>query len=237
MEFNEIWTKEKNDELRKMICERRDVDEIRSRFGKDLDSHPEKKYSSKGSMLTYSMFQALNEIRVSPEKTTYVVLTSKTSPDKHNYLLPFKVNDKPYVVLLYYLIERGVPSYNVIFTTKEQHLEYTKKVEEIYTHRGDVPMSQDERDILSEILERVTGRNELLPLMRKVSYVLLDFYPFLNSQNPGIPLSVGETKNPTKIKLYRNIIRDSFENVKEVEGMDDLGGKMYYYYINTRTGK
>ena len=45
--------------------------------------------------------------------------------------------------------------------------------------------------------------------------------------------SVTETDKPTKIKLYRNIIKDSFKNITESECDSELnnGKKIYYYTI------
>lgn len=51
MEFNKHWTKEKNDELRQMIKEKKSVDEIREYFGSLLEYHPDKKYCSSGRVL------------------------------------------------------------------------------------------------------------------------------------------------------------------------------------------
>ena len=42
MEFNEIWTKEKNDQLRQMIKEHKSSDEIHKFFGDELKHHPKR---------------------------------------------------------------------------------------------------------------------------------------------------------------------------------------------------
>ena len=44
----------------------------------------------------------------------------------------------------------------------------------------------------------------------------------------GVVLSIGETDDRNKINLFRNVIKDSFINVDEVETI--FGGSKYYIY-------
>jgi hypothetical protein len=65
--------------------------------------------------------------------------------------------------------------------------------------------------------------------MKKISYILFDI--FKGELDCNI-ITLGETKNMTKINLYRNIIKNSFPNVEDMgEKFDDVGNKYYLYKI------
>ena len=52
-----------------------------------------------------------------------------------------------------------------------------------------------------------------------------------NKNIKGSKLSLGNTDNYKKIKLYRNIIKNSFNNVKEYEVVDKSGNIYFVYEI------
>ena len=62
-----------------------------------------------------------------------------------------------------------------------------------------------------------------MKLMKSISYILLDIYTDYTSIDC---FSIHSTDNPTKIKLYRNIIKDSFKNIKEKK----IGDIFYYEF-------
>jgi hypothetical protein len=64
--------------------------------------------------------------------------------------------------------------------------------------------------------------------MKKVSYILFDF---VKNKLGNVIFSIGQTKNPIKINIYRNIIKNSFENVIEKEFKIDSVGNKYCIYL------
>jgi hypothetical protein len=65
-----------------------------------------------------------------------------------------------------------------------------------------------------------------------VSYIIFKFIDVIHIFEPGIELSITETNDPRKIRSYRGIIKLSFPNVVETEGLNTDGKKIYYYKIN-----
>lgn len=84
-------------------------------------------------------------------------------------------------------------------------------------------ISDEEFKILDEIISEVTKLNNLYQILKKISWILNDF--FTKNIKKTI-LSIGETKNKIKIDLYRNIIRDSFSNI--IESEEEIMGYKYY---------
>jgi hypothetical protein len=48
---------------------------------------------------------------------------------------------------------------------------------------------------LEDIISKETGLNDLFPIFRKISWILLDF---CDNNIPGILLSIGDTENKKK---------------------------------------
>jgi hypothetical protein len=68
--------------------------------------------------------------------------------------------------------------------------------------------------------------------MNAISNIILDFYEkVLKIRLLSIKFSITETDNLKKINMYRNIIKDSFKNVKESDDIDEEGKRIYYYKI------
>jgi hypothetical protein len=66
--------------------------------------------------------------------------------------------------------------------------------------------------------------------MKKISFILLEEYPIIKLMYK-IPLSITETNDLVKIKLYRNIIKDSFPDFIETMDKSELNiGKQIFYY-------
>jgi hypothetical protein len=224
MEFNEIWTKAKNDQLRNFIKEGRSVDFIKEYFGEDIEAHPKRKYSS-NKLLPFKKFF---EIKINPIETEYKIIkdSSPFFKDEHDYILKFfhKIN---YVILFLYFPIKGKETYNIIFTTENQYLFYKKELNRISKSNT---WGSDEYEMLRSIIEKTTGYNEIFPVIKRVSYVILDFY---KKNLNGKHLSIGaDTNDPIKIKLYRNIIRDSFTDFSEIEEQDSEGNIYFTYSSN-----
>ena len=120
----------------------------------------------------------------------------------------------------------NIPTYNIIFTTRKQYDVYDKKLNQ-YIKKGHI--TNDELEELKKMFETETNFNDIYGIMKKISFVIFDLY---NTKIKGNYLSIGETDNYKKIKLYRNIIDNSFENITETEIFDKLGNKYYIYKIN-----
>ena len=211
-----MWNKDKQKELRKLIREGRDDKYIREYFGSDiLDSS---RYG-KSSILPYSLFK---EIKITPSETDYnkMKVNSKFYLDMYDYVLEFISKDVIYVVYLMYFEINNKPTYNIIFSTREQYDKYTIELNKMLQNGF---ISDMDRELLKDIIE--TNYNDIYGLMQKISYIIFDFY---NENIVGSVLSIGETDIKIKINLYRNIIKDSFKNVREEEVMD--GDNKYYLY-------
>jgi hypothetical protein len=223
MEFNEKWTKEDNDILRNMNKEGKSIDEIISFFGQEkLSHHPKKKYSY-SKLKGYHHF--INEIKITPTFVDYEKKIKKSFyENEKNYIFIF--ND--YALILFYVINFNKPSYEIVFTTKDNYNIYSKTVKKIQNEQR-LP-TKDEDNYLSNLLEKETNNNEIYLLMKNISYILLQEYPVLKMAY-NIPLSITETDNPIKIRLYRNIIQDSFNNYTETKNISELSkDKIIYYY-------
>lgn len=228
MEFNEYWTKEDNDLLRKFNREHKSSKFIIEYFGKEkLSHHPKNKFSY-GKMFPFYQFvvngfpEHLLETVVKPKETEYDFYLKKSLSyyNKYDYIINYKVNDHDYVIVLFYFIENNMLSYNVLFTTLEQYNEYSIVLKDIIDSGNDY-------DSLSNILENETNYNEVDALIRATSYIIFDFYKEISPT----PLSIGETRNKIKINYYRDLIKKSFENVEETENVDSYGKKIYYFKI------
>jgi len=221
MEFNKIWTKEKNDLLRQFIKEHKSVDFIIDYFGDDLKHHPKKKYSySKIMPFEYfSKYGFTNEIKITPEYTSYKVLRVDNIfyNNRTDYEIYFTLNQHDYVLLFLFYIVDGIDTYNMVITTKKQYEEYKKQLES----------GNRNYEELKGIIEKETGYEELIPLMKKIGYIVLDFCNNINIK----VLSIGETDREVKINLYRNIIKDSFKDIKETMEIDNFGNRYYIYTL------
>ena len=124
---------------------------------------------------------------------------------------------------MYYIIG-NIPTYNIILTTWEQWQDYTNELNRV---RNKGYITDDERNNLINIIEKETGYNHIYSIMQKISYILFEFIKTEFKNN--IILSIGETKNPIKINLYRNIIKGSFPNIIEL-GEKVINDDKYYLY-------
>ena len=124
---------------------------------------------------------------------------------------------------MYYIID-NIPTYNIILTTCEQWQDYTNELNRV---RNKGYITDDERNNLINIIEKETGYNHIYSIMQKISYILFEFIKTEFKNN--IILSIGETKNPIKINLYRNIIKGSFPNLIEL-GERIINDDKYYLY-------
>ena len=234
MEFNEYWTKEDNDLLRKFNCEHKSHKFITEYFGKEkLSHHPKNKFgygkiTSSFKQFILSDYKRLLETVIKPKETEYDFYLKKSlsCPNKYDYIINYKVNDHDYVIVLFYLIENDMVSYNVLFSTLDQYNKYSSILKQIIKS-GKKELTDEDYSLLSNILENETNYNEVDALMRSTSYIIFDIYEEISP----IPLSIGETKNPIKINYYRDLIKKSFDNVKETGKIDSYGNKIYYYNI------
>jgi hypothetical protein len=109
-----------------------------------------------------------------------------------------------------------------VCTTRDQWNSYEYKLKK-FLKKGNI--TDVEFQILEEIISKETKLNDLFPIFRKLSWILLDFYDkYIKNEL----LSIGHIKNENKINLYRNIIEDSFTNITET--MEKVNKTKYYVY-------
>lgn len=218
MIFNNIWTKEINDECRNLIKKGYTSSDIIDHFGKYItNNHPKKKYSYT-KLLNYNNY--INEIKITAGYTNYS--TSEMSSEyvnKTNYKYDFIINGNKYVLLFFYVENYDMKSYELVFTTNEQfekYEQYKKSINQITL--------LDEM-YLSSIIEEETDRKELIKIMKSICYIIENEYK-------DLPFSITETDNLTKINLYRNIFNDTYKNIfiEEIGNSQLNKGKKIYYY-------
>jgi len=174
----------------------------------------------------------VNEMKISPSRvdfnTTYI--KSPFYDNKDDIIAKFTLNKHDYIILLSYFIDDNIESYNILFTTQKQYDTYTQKLYQIIKSKqpGDI-LTDDEHKELVNIIEKETEYNELFPLLKNISYILIYLYNNMRLIYGDIIFSIGDTTNPVKVKLYRNIIKDSFPNFVETKTIDSQGNDIYYY--------
>jgi len=172
--------------------------------------------------------QFLNEVVINPEQTeyTYKLEESDYFEDGEDWVLEFKDGGIDYVVSLMYFPLLGFKSYNILFTTKPQWIDFKSKSSEL---SNKVIITDEELIELQNNVEKETGYNRLFPIIRKLAYVIIDFS---KTHLKGETIVIVDSKNTTKIKFYRNII----SSFKEVEDLgvkeDDYGNRCFLYKIN-----
>jgi hypothetical protein len=222
--YNERWTKEKFIEYRKLKRSGYTDKMLKEHFGEDI--YHSDMYNKNGSslpvILKFGKF--INEIKITPEKVDYS-FTKQPSifiKGESDYIISFFSNIIPYIISLVYFPINNIETFNVIFTTRNQWNDYEYNLIK-FLKKGS--LTNDEFKILEDIIGKKTELNDLFPIFRKISWIILDFY---ENQISGELISIGDTENKKKINLYRNIIKDSFTNMLETE--DYVGIHKYYIY-------
>ena len=234
MEFNDIWTKEVNDQYRKMVREHKSMDEIREVLGDKMNHHPNKKFKyGGGGFLSYEGFLALiNEIKIHPNYIDFGFNTfdSPRVTSGKDIRCFFTINDIDYVLSLEYLIEnnnlfRNKVVYNVFFTTKEQFDCVQNKLSKLDSEEYEENFAE-----LQKIAEKETNKGDVIKIFNALSYILLKIVNHIT--NPILVIS--ETDNPQKINFYKKSIEDSFPDKYELligESKFFPGVNTYYYII------
>lgn len=216
------WTKDKFIEYRKLKREGWSDDMLINHFGEVIFESGI--YNKKSSVMPFLNF--ITEIKITPHNTDFNFIKKESDiyPNQYDYVLDFIDNGNKYVVILMYYIIDNIPTYNIILTTWEQWHDYTNELNRV---RNKGYITDDERNNLINIIEKETGYNHIYSIMQKISYILFEFIKTEFKNN--IILSIGETKNPIKINLYRNIIKGSFPNLVEL-GERVINDDKYYLY-------
>ncbi len=225
MKFNKNWTKQDNDKLIKLSKSGKSIDYIREYFSNDkLFYHPQKKYYQSGKSAAIPTFKDkiidfsgfINEIKYEPLKTdfTYDFQNSVKFDNQFNYVYKFQTNSgNRYVVDFIYLKDTIGPYqdrdiYNISFT-----IEYNRNLKNYKDY------------------EKQTELNEEHEIMKRVIFIFRDFD---NRFGNNCIYMLGETEDSRKINWYRNLIKDSFIDIKETVGVSSYtnGLKDYYYEKN-----
>jgi hypothetical protein len=226
-DYNERWTREKFIEYRRLKRSGYTDKMLKEHFGEDI--YYSGMYNKDAHIIPYDYFtkyfeNKINEIKINPEKTEYDITPVYSSLDsnKMDYILTFISGDVLYTICLMYYKIHNDDTYNIIFTTTDQWNQYRQEFFNLSKKGG---VDKDEWQLLNDIISRETGFNDLFPIFRKISWILLNFY---DKHIKGKILSIGNTENKKKINLYRNIIKDSFVNIIETE--TTFNGNKYYLY-------
>lgn len=225
-QYNERWTREKFLEYRKLKRNGFTHKQLVEHFGDDI--YESGMFNKNGHILPYWYFVKINEeININPEYVPYKVKrnSSKYISNEYDYIISFGSNLNDYILCLMFYPINNVVTYNIVFTTKLQWDEYNNKLTDFST-KGNI--TDDEFKILSDIIGRTTNLNDVFPIFKKISYIIIDFY---NRTLKGCKLSLGDTNDKRKIDFYRDIIKNSFDNITEEETIVD-DEKYYIYKIN-----
>jgi hypothetical protein len=208
-----MWTKEDNKKLRTLIKEGKSVSEIREIIGDNkLRENPKKKYVN-----TFNRFK-LMEIVAKQLKTDYIfqIEKSKFYENEYNFTANFKtLSENEYIIDLILIKEyenqfKNNNILNISFTlAKNRTFDNYKKYEE------------------------ETKINEHFEIIKRLMFIIPDSLKKIKKNYSNIILLINETENPQKINFYRNVIKDSFSDVIEIEDTSNFtnGLKAYYYII------
>jgi hypothetical protein len=223
MEYNDIWTKEKYKEYRRLKRSGYSDKMLMEHFGDDIyHSGIYRKGASKFGIIKYINF--INEIKINPEQVDYRYQKQPSLffINRSDYIISFYSNENPYIIALLYFPVGDIETYHIVFTTRDQWNDYEYNCKN-FLKKG-LP-TEDEFELLDDIISKETKLNELYPLFRKISWIVKDFY---NTELKNAIFSIGETKNVKKINFYRNIIKDSFKDM--VEKICTYEDNKYYLY-------
>ncbi len=222
MDFNTNWTKEDNNKLRYFIKEGKSPDFIRNYFSNEkLFYHPTKKYYQSGKSAAIPTFKDkikdftgfINEIKYEELKTDFIVdfEKSKHFDDQFNYIYKFQTNSgNKYVVDFIYLIDKIGPYPNTII----YNISFTK---------------EENRNIFDyKDYEKQTNLNEGHEIIKRLIFIFKDFNKKFG--NNCIYL-LGETEDKRKVNWYRELIKDSFDNMKETSGISSFTNGLNAYYF------
>ena len=199
---NMKWIKE----YRKFIKEGKSINDIIDLIGIGDDN----KFVS-------SISDKIYEIIYSPKTTKQITIEEESEifPNNLNYIIKiYTDSNTEYIIDIIYMCDKIGPFpnrnlYNISFTTSNQrNLKDYKKY------------------------ETPTNLNEQSELIQRFIYLLNRQYNILKDIEKKNPIfCLGETENKTKIKWYRNLIKDSLD-FKEVVGESSYnnGKLMYYFY-------
>lgn len=219
------WTKEKFLEYRKLKRSGYTHKMLKEHFGDVIyDSGLYNKNASK-----FSFLKSFNEIKINPIELPYKNWKSNSLfyKGKYDYFAEFEtIKENTYSLCLMYCEINNQPTYNILFTTKEMMDKYLSELNKILLSKKGI--SNDDMEYLKSIFEKETNLNEIIDIMKRISFVIFDMY---ESNIKNQLLSIGETDNYKKIKLYRNIIKDSFDEVNENQVKDRFGNKYFVYEI------
>jgi hypothetical protein len=210
MEYNDIWTRDKYKEYRRLKRNGYSDKMLMEHFGEDIfHSGMYRKGAGKFNMIKYIEF--VNEIKISPEQVEYRYQKQPSIfyNNRNDYVISFYSNERPYIISLLYYPISDIETYNIVFTTRDQWNEYEYKCIN-FTQKGF--LNEEEFELLDNIIGKETKLNELFPLFRKMSWIIIDFW---SKVLKDVIFSIGETKNEKKINFYRNIIKYSFPNMEE----------------------
>ena len=182
----------------------------------------------------YNFDNFLNEIYLHPKKIDYEILQRENiffDSSKTDYLLKFKIRKHEYVLWLIYSNINGIMSYEILLTTTHQLDNFELKLKEITDKNiinNETKISDDDFNDLKSIVEKETNFFDFYDIMNSVSYILLDFHKKFIFK---YPLLISETDNKKKIKIYRNLIKHTFNSVIETKSLNNEGKNIFYYKI------
>ena len=213
MKFTEEWTKEDNNILRGLIKEGKSPSQIIDIIGYDkLRKNPNKKYVGK-----FSEF-ILNEIFFKSKKTVFNINQDLSNyyNGELNYNSTFKTESGQEYVVDFVIVKekdgqfKKSNIFNLSFSTIEnRNFSDYKKYEED------------------------TGKGEYIELTKRLIFVIRESIKVIELNYKNIVILIGETENPQKINFYRNVIKESFDDIDEIidESSFTNGLKAYYYVI------
>src|ERR1035437_3363893 len=150
MDYNERWSREKHIEYRNLKRFGYSHKQLKEHFGEDID------YSGmdnkNANILPWLGF--INEIKIDPLEIPYHrwEANSLFYKNQTDYFTEFETdNGVKYILFLMYYIINDTPTYNVLFSTKDQFEEYERELKKILL-KGSI--TDEDREYLMSIFEK-----------------------------------------------------------------------------------
>jgi hypothetical protein len=213
-QYNDRWTRDKYLEYRTLKRNGYTHKMLKEHFGDDI--YYSGIYNKNGSKKLSILDNYIKEIKITPIENSYKLWVDNNLfyRNKFDYFIEFNSkNNNKYVLWFNYNQIGNIETYDISFTIYDVFNDVFNGLKNVLKNRK---LTSDDISILKNIYENETNLKELYDIMKRLSFIIFDVY---DKHLIGKLLSIGDTDNKVKIKMYRNIIKDSFHDIEE-EYMD-----------------
>jgi len=169
--YNQRWTREKFLEYRKLKRIGYSHKMLIEHFGEDI--YHSGLYNKFGRSLP-NILKFGNEIKINPEVVDYSFIKqpSKYISGKSDYIISFFSNNIHYILALVYFPINRIETLNIVFRDGWNDYGIYNLIN--FLKKG--YLNEYEFLELDDIISRKTGYNDIIPIFKKVCWILPDFY-------------------------------------------------------------